>query len=111
MKKDKFKQYAPYITGYGIMIILYFILHMCVRVLSRDDIFFANQLNNESLISFLSYRYVNWTSRIGIEAILVLIAGLPIIVWRILDILMMKKLLKVMLLKKNMPILLKIMNN
>jgi hypothetical protein len=88
MKKDKFKQYAPYIIGYGIMIILYFILHMGIRTLSRDDIFFSNQLNNESLISFLSYRYIKWTSRIGIEAILVLVTRLPIMVWRILDILM-----------------------
>lgn len=88
MKNNKKQIILQYALGYGLMIILYFIIHMCIRTLSGDDVFFSKALDDENIFSFLSYRYLNWTSRLGIEALLVIIARLPIMVWRITDILM-----------------------
>lgn len=88
MKNNKKQIILQYALGYGLMIILYFIIHMCIRTLNGDDVFFSRALDDENIFSFLSYRYLNWTSRLGIEALLVIIARLPIMVWRITDILM-----------------------
>ena len=55
--------------------------------LQHDDIWFANQWNNEgfNLFSFLGHRYQTWSSRILIEFCLMCLCRFPLIVFWITD--------------------------
>jgi hypothetical protein len=50
-----------------------------------DDIEYAKMLSRHSLIDFLLLRYNEWSSRVIIEGVLVILARQSIILWKILD--------------------------
>ncbi len=54
-----------------------------------DDLFFGTALQEKTLLQFLNERYIEWSSRLVIEALLVFIASINPIVWRILNGIMM----------------------
>ncbi len=62
-------------------VILY---HVFVSTSVGDDHWFKAQLDTYSYFSFLKTRYEQWTSRLLIEAVLVLLARVPLL-WRFLD--------------------------
>lgn len=62
-----------------------FLLHMLALPLQNDDLRFAAVLKETTLREFLVMRYSVWTSRLILEAVLVLLAGGSVWVWRILD--------------------------
>lgn len=70
-----------------------FTIYACILLLGRlllpldfgDDIYFSNVLNDQNIIAYLISRCSNWTSRILIEAALVVVAKYSIL-WRILDV-------------------------
>lgn len=64
------------------------VIHICIKLGSRDDAWFFETLNHTDKLSFLISRYNGWTSRILIEYGLVTLVrhGLA---WRILDTLIM----------------------
>jgi len=63
------------------------VLHAVVPIFG-DDITFANYSATSGLFEFIQHRYLTWSSRVFIEAILWLIAPLPV-VWRVLDVLLL----------------------
>jgi len=60
-------------------------IHMLLPMQSGDDNVYSNVLKDSSLSDFLIWRYFNWSSRLIIEAILVLLLQLPLFIWRLLD--------------------------
>ena len=78
--KKKIKNLLPYI----IFFIMLLFIHLFMNYAS-DDIWFSKQLSEQSLFKFLDFRYHNWSSRIVIEAVLVLITRTNINIWRVLD--------------------------
>lgn len=70
-----------------------FVIYAIILLLGRllipldfgDDIYFSNALNGQNFIDYLVTRYNTWTSRILIEAVLVLVAKHNLL-WRILDV-------------------------
>lgn len=69
-----------------IFIILVF-AHCLFRINTADDIFFKNiELSN--IFTWLGTRYNEWSSRLIIEFIMVILLHLPAIIWYILDSLM-----------------------
>lgn len=69
---------------YLIFVLLVIAVHFTARP-AADDIFFAKMLDNMTMTEYLRFRYEQWTSRIIIEFLVVLLAGAPI-VWGILNI-------------------------
>ena len=63
------KKYSPFI----LFAVLMLILHLKV-------------LSNQTLVDYLHYRYYNWSSRLIIDGILVILARLDMIIWKILDV-------------------------
>lgn len=55
--------------GIGLLLI-----HGFIVTGTNDDSWFATQLDDYNLIDFLTYRYQRWTSRLSIEAVLVILA-------------------------------------
>lgn len=76
------KSYMPYLVLTLVMIVF----HLLIPVGTGDDIFFSKVLNDYSILSFCFTRYNTWSSRIIIEAILIVVSQFPII-WKILDVL------------------------
>jgi len=60
-----------------------FLLHVFLILNWGDDVFFRDSIlpENVTLLSFLTERYFNWSSRLIIEALIVLIAHSPIVWW------------------------------
>lgn len=65
------------------LILLYIQLHL--QMGWGDDVWFAQ--NNESLVECVVYRYRTWSSRVLIEAGVLLMTAMPDWVWRMLNIL------------------------
>ena len=61
------------------------ILHLVMGI-NGDDIRYAKVLNNQGLIDFINFRYFNWSSRLIIDAAVVILARINMIVWKILDV-------------------------
>ncbi|MCQ2009542.1 DUF6056 family protein [Sporolactobacillus sp. STSJ-5] len=74
--------YYPIIVFTIIMVFL----HAMMQI-NRDDIGFATVLHGNSLLPWLKFRYLNWSSRLAIEASEASVLYLNYIVWKILDIL------------------------
>lgn len=77
MKKEKLQfyatqslQYCPYI----IYFIVLFLYHKWANIETCDDPYFGDVLNNQGPISFLTERYNTWSSRLGIELVLIYVA-------------------------------------
>lgn len=85
----KIKPQVWVFLGFGILV---FILHALMATeLQSDDIWFANRWDQEdfNLFSWLGNRYQNWSSRILIELVLVVLCRLPLPVFWVLDSLVM----------------------
>lgn len=77
------KKYVYYVC----LFIFVFALHLFMRPGEADDSWFINNYTGNPL-SFAYMRYMQWSSRFLIEMVLVVIASLPLIVWKVLDTLM-----------------------
>ena len=75
------KKYSPFILFAVLMLILHLIMGF-----NGDDIKYAKVLSNQTLVDYLHYRYYNWSSRLIIDGILVILARLDMIVWKLLDV-------------------------
>ena len=75
------KKYFPFI----IFAVLMLILHLVMGI-NGDDIRYAKVLNNQGLIDFINFRYFNWSSRLIIDAFVIILARINMIVWKILDV-------------------------
>lgn len=64
-----------------------FLYHIQMQPMGGDDVFFSEALRDSSLIEYLSHRYLNWTSRVVSEGILVTVIQFPLL-WRVIDYLM-----------------------
>jgi hypothetical protein len=69
-----------------LLLFLYVCLLHIFMVLCGDDLSFKNSLNNQSFKSFLIFRYENWTSRLIIEGLMVLLLKAGFLAWKVLDI-------------------------
>ncbi|MBO6273997.1 MAG: hypothetical protein J6M91_00370, partial [Methanobrevibacter sp.] len=75
----------------NLTIIGFFILMLALHIIMTfigDDIGYANVLSNQSLTDFISFRYHEWSSRLIIDCITVILAKENYIVWKILDIIL-----------------------
>jgi len=82
--KKILKDYHTYILLF-IVVFLYFFLE---GKPSYDDIWFSEVGSTMSLNEFIVFRYFNWTTRLIIEAVMILLLKLQDIVWAILSALM-----------------------
>ena len=86
MKKIKLlldKKWSIYLIIFSI----FFIFHLFLKTNFADDIWFKDIIGThyENIFDYLYYRYNEWSSRLVIESILILLLQLPKIVWCILD--------------------------
>jgi len=58
-----------------------------MKPMGGDDVFFSEATKDATLWEYLSHRYLNWTSRVVSEFILVNVIQVPVL-WRIIDFLM-----------------------
>ena len=75
------KKYSPFILFAALLLILHLIMGF-----NGDDTKYAKVLSNQTLVDYLHYRYYNWSSRLIIDGILVILARLDMIIWKILDV-------------------------
>lgn len=77
------KAYAPFF----LVAVVGLLYHFLMQPMGEDDSFFSEATKDVSLWEYLSHRYLNWTSRVVSEFILVNVIQVPI-VWRVIDFLM-----------------------
>lgn len=85
---EKLKTQKIYQSDYFPFFILAFgmlVIHLVLPMNSGDDTYYSTVLNTIGLPAFLHYRYFNWSSRLVIETVMVLIAHFPQIIWRLAD--------------------------
>lgn len=85
IKKVLKSKYLPFV----IMAIILLVIHYPINK-KVDDLWFENILDNQGIFNFLILRYNEWSSRLIIEAILVVLSNtnVNILFWKIIDILM-----------------------
>lgn len=83
MKNKKLAAYAPFflVAAVGLL------YHLRMQTGGGDDVFFSEALEGTTLWTYLSHRYLNWTSRIVSEFVLVNVIQLPLL-WWVIDFLM-----------------------
>lgn len=84
-KKKEMLYYLPF----ALLLLAELIIHWKINlnVVGGDDTVFLAYSQEEgfSLIPWLAERYMTWSSRTAIEAVLMLMVNLPAVVWRIAD--------------------------
>lgn len=60
--------YYPFIMFFVLMLLMHLIMGV-----NGDDIKYAKVLSNQSLVDFVNFRYFNWSSRLTIESVLVVL--------------------------------------
>lgn len=83
--KKQIKNFILKILPFAVYTILIIIMHRKM-IAFGDDAYFATVLQNDNLFNWIIERYNNWSSRIFIEAIMVIILNLGFKVWAIFDI-------------------------
>lgn len=75
---------------YLFIFLLYLLPHLFMHFNRWDDILYTTYFEsyNYNLFSFISRQYQFWTSRVVIEAAVILFGWLPSIVWKVVDTLM-----------------------
>lgn len=68
-----------------IVFLIMLIKHLNVELGTGDDIWFLDIAQKTNLIEYLTMRYSTWTSRLIIEAIMLILLQLPSLVWIVLD--------------------------
>ncbi len=71
---------------YACLALFFSFIHILVKYNYADDLFYSQVLDGTGLIPWLQSQYATWSSRLLLEATLVLVLRLPIIVWITLDI-------------------------
>ena len=82
-----------------ILILLFFgIIHLYIRPVFCDDVKFRTQFINANykIVNLLGKRYMQWSSRVVIEFVMYIMTVLPVIIWKILDILCIFVLYKIL---------------
>ena len=89
--KDKGKAFIAYITrkefwAIWIFAVIQIVYHIMMREPEASDAmwFFRHQLDHLSMKEYLLARYETWSSRLLIEAVLVLVSR-NVLLWKILD--------------------------
>lgn len=77
------KAYAPFFM----VAMIGLVYHLRMQPMWGDDVFFSEALSDATMWEYLSHRYLNWTSRVVSEFILVSVIQVPIL-WRIINFLM-----------------------
>lgn len=77
------KAYAPFFLVAAIGLVY----HLLMQPMGGDDVFFSEATKDVTLWEYLSFRYLNWTSRVVSECILVNVIQVPIL-WRVINYLM-----------------------
>ena len=77
------KAYAPFF----LVAVIGLVYHLLMKPMGGDDVFFSEATRDVTLWEYLSHRYMNWTSRVVSECILVNVIQVQI-VWRIINFLM-----------------------
>ena len=84
-KKKEMLYYLPF----ALLLLAELIIHWKIdlNVVGGDDTVFLAYSQEEgfSLLPWLAERYMTWSSRTAIEAVLMLMVNLPAVVWRIAD--------------------------
>ncbi len=73
-------QYYPFLLFFALMLLMHLVMGV-----NGDDIRYAKVLTNQTLVDYISYRYYNWSSRIVIESILIVLVRQNMIIWEIID--------------------------
>ena len=73
-------KYYPFILFFALMLLMHLVMGV-----NGDDIKFGKVLSNQTLAGYITNRYWNWSSRVVIESVMVLLLRLDMIVWKILD--------------------------
>ncbi|MBR3696859.1 MAG: hypothetical protein IKM97_01090 [Clostridia bacterium] len=74
--------------GIFVLLFLEILLNITIKPIRYDDAFFIKSFTENSILSFVSYRYLTWTSRVLIEATLGIIFKVSGILWIIVNILL-----------------------
>ncbi len=82
LTKADIRLYLPFFVVFGLSVIY----HLRMHPMGGDDPFFAAALDGTTLTEYLAGRYEFWTSRIVLEAILVLVIKVPWL-WRLINLL------------------------
>ena len=82
--KNRFGKYQTYI----ILFVLVFLWFLFMGQPSGDDVWFVDAGSSMSLKEFVIFRYNKWTTRLVIEAIMIVLLKLPNVVWITLTALM-----------------------
>lgn len=87
MKKYFGNEKRNVILLYGVLFVFLIVLHFFFKQGVGDDVYFSNtEISN--IFGFLSFRYQEWSSRILIEFVIVIMCHLPHFCWYIMDSLM-----------------------
>jgi hypothetical protein len=71
---------------YACLVLFFSFIHLLLKPNLRDDLYFSQILDHTGLMPWLQSRYFTWSSRLLLEATLVLVLRLSIIIWITLDI-------------------------
>ena len=84
--KNKYKLIQFIKNNYAIIgfFILMLALHKIMAFIG-DDLWYAKVLSNQSLAGFLSFRYYEWSSRLIIDCLTVILTKESYLIWKILD--------------------------
>lgn len=75
-----------YVLIFSIIVFLVMLIkHLNVKLGTGDDIWFLDIAQKTNIIEYLIMRYNTWTSRLVIEAIMLILLQLPSVVWIVLD--------------------------
>jgi hypothetical protein len=90
MKEIKNKFYRLQKNDNFPFLILFFgmvLIHFIIRLNHGDDLYFKDVLLHQNLIEWLRERYMTWSSRLIIEAVMVSILTISLKIWNIIDVL------------------------
>lgn len=82
--RTEFKAYAEVYMPFFLVLAIGILYHFRMQVMGGDDVFFSQATEGRTLWEYLGSRYMEWTSRVVSEFILVNIIQVPLL-WRILD--------------------------
>lgn len=70
---------------YACLVLFFSFIHMTLKTGTGDDLYYSHVLDHTGLMPWLQSQYHTWSSRLLLEAALVLVLRLPMIVWITLD--------------------------
>lgn len=89
MTRETEAKLHKYIIGFSaiISVMVLIVYHFIITPGTNDDAWFAARLSEGTALEFLKDRYLGWSSRLVVEGILIYLTRMPLLVWRVLDIL------------------------